>query len=348
MKTYKNLDDLIFELKNKGVTINDDKYAKNILEKYGYYSIVNSYKDIFKDNKGNYKKGVTFEEIVALFQFDLSIRHIFLKFIFEIEYKIKTSISELLCENYGLNDYLKVNNFDNNINSNIIKNMINIITEEINKQKDNHQAINHFYYTYGFIPPYVLVKILTLGQISKLYNILKQQDRQKISKQFGVSDKELMQIIKNITLVRNICCHNDRLFSYHSKFYLPLKKIHPNYKRGSTYSTNMFLILKSIQFILKSDSLETLIYQEIYKLKDNIKSVNIKLVLNLMGIPDTLKKYKIYDIDENGTIKIYDKFLYRNKVLSTKTKIKILSEYFYETIQNFDEKFNNLKISSII
>ena len=34
MKTYKNLDDLIFELKNKGVTINDDKYAKNILEKY--------------------------------------------------------------------------------------------------------------------------------------------------------------------------------------------------------------------------------------------------------------------------------------------------------------------------
>ena len=77
MKTYKNLDDLIFELKNKGVTINDDKYAKNILEKYGYYSIVNSYKDIFKDNKGNYKKGVTFEEIVALLQFDLSIKHIY-------------------------------------------------------------------------------------------------------------------------------------------------------------------------------------------------------------------------------------------------------------------------------
>ena len=56
MKTYKNLDDLIFELKNKGVTINDDKYAKNILEKYGYYSIVNSYKIYLKIIKATIKK----------------------------------------------------------------------------------------------------------------------------------------------------------------------------------------------------------------------------------------------------------------------------------------------------
>ena len=84
MKSYKNLDDLIIELKNKGVIIDDEKYAKIMLEKYGYYSIINSYKDIFKNNKNNYKKDVTFEEIISLFEFDLNIRHICLKYIFKI------------------------------------------------------------------------------------------------------------------------------------------------------------------------------------------------------------------------------------------------------------------------
>jgi len=38
-----------------------------VIEKYTYYSIVNSYKNIFKDDKNNYKDGVLFEEIYALF-----------------------------------------------------------------------------------------------------------------------------------------------------------------------------------------------------------------------------------------------------------------------------------------
>ena len=77
---------------------------------------------------------------------------------------------------------------------------IDIINEEIDKQKDNHEAVKHYYYTYGYVPPYVLVKILTLGEISRLYVMLKQEDRQKISKEFKISDKVLKQILKNLTL----------------------------------------------------------------------------------------------------------------------------------------------------
>lgn len=339
MKIYKNTDDLITELKNKGIIINDDKYAKEILNKYGYYSIINSYKDIFKNKNGVYKKNVTFEEIAALFEFDLNIRHICLKYIFQIELIMKTQISELLCENFGLANYLNYTNFDNNINHTLVQNTIAIINDEIDKQKNNHEAVNHYYYTYGFVPPYVLVKILTLGQISKLYSILKQKDRQKISKHFGLFDKELRQIMKNITLVRNICCHNERLFNYHSKFYLPLKKIYPNYKNVSAYSTNIFLILRTIQFILKSNSLEFMIYEEIFKLKEKIKCVNIKLVLDLMGIPNTLKKYVIYDIDTTEKVSFHNKFLFRNKNLTAKMEIKILSEFLSETTQNYNNTF---------
>ena len=39
MKTYKNTDDLILELRNKGLIINNEDYAKDMLKKYGRNSI---------------------------------------------------------------------------------------------------------------------------------------------------------------------------------------------------------------------------------------------------------------------------------------------------------------------
>ncbi len=43
-KTYKTTDELIEILESKKVSINDKNIAKYYIEKYSYYSIVNSYK----------------------------------------------------------------------------------------------------------------------------------------------------------------------------------------------------------------------------------------------------------------------------------------------------------------
>lgn len=78
---------------------------------------------------------------------------------------------------------------------------------------------------YGFVPPFVLVKILTFGVASSYYGLLKQSDRQAIAKYFKISDKLLKQILKNLTTIRNIAAHSDRLYNYTSKFYLSFKLI---------------------------------------------------------------------------------------------------------------------------
>ena len=339
MKSYKNLDDLIIELKNKGVIIDDEKYAKIMLEKYGYYSIINSYKDIFKNNKNNYKKDVTFEEIISLFEFDLNIRHICLKYIFKIELIMRTQISELLCKNFGLTNYLNPINFDNVVNYTFVQNTINVINEEIDKQKDNHEAVKHYYYTYGFVPPYVLVKILTLGQINKLYKVLKQSDRQSISKTFKLSDKALRQVMQNIIMVRNICCHNERFFSFHSKFTIP-PAIAANTQTPQKNSTDLYTIIKTIQYITKDEDLEYLIYEEILKLKEKLKSVNIKIILKLMGIPKSLKQFVINDIKHNEYIKYHNVYLYKNNnILSIKLQIKLLRDYFNSEKEDFNKLF---------
>ena len=134
---------------------------------------------------------------------------------------------------------------------------------------------------YGFIPPFVLIKVLTWGELSRLYSMLKQTDRQAISKEFKVPDNFLKQVMKNITMIRNICAHNDRMFSFHSKFLITFKIIDSNYNNKDN-STNVYMIMKSMQRLLdkdKSDEFERLINLEIEKLKKNIKSVDINLIL---------------------------------------------------------------------
>ena len=48
MKEYKNTNDLIDFLIAKGVKVNDRSFTFNTIEKYSYYSIVNTYKSILK------------------------------------------------------------------------------------------------------------------------------------------------------------------------------------------------------------------------------------------------------------------------------------------------------------
>ena len=103
--------------------------------------------------------------------------------------------------------------------------MINNIKIEIEKNYNKHPAITHYKDKYGFIPPFVLIKIMTMGEISRYYGLLKQNDRQRISKYFMLSDKILKQILLNVTLVRNFCAHNNRLYTFHSKFFISYKKL---------------------------------------------------------------------------------------------------------------------------
>ena len=102
LKEYKNNEQLIEYLISKKVVIDNKEQALKNIEKYSYYSIVNGYKSVFKEEDNNYKPNVTFEEIFALYEFDKNIKAIFLKFTLEIEVIIKSLIANTLAEKYGV------------------------------------------------------------------------------------------------------------------------------------------------------------------------------------------------------------------------------------------------------
>lgn len=286
-KEYKSNEELIEHLISNGVIIKNKEKALNNIEKYTYYSIVNTYKEVFK-NDGKYYSNVTFEEIYSLYDFDKNLKSIFLKYTLEIEQVVKSLISNVVSEKYGIEDYLKYSCFDQNANKDSIDKMIMSINEEIDKNCGKHAAISHYKNTYGFIPLFVLVKIMTMGQISRYYGLLKQEDRQRVSKYFGISDKLLKQILLNVTLVRNFSAHNNRLYTFHSKFFISFKLIDSAYSTSDN-STNLYMIMKCMEKLLDNDKKKKFIDQineEIDKLSKNLKVINIKTILNIIGFPN--------------------------------------------------------------
>ncbi len=288
MKQYKTNEELLNYLETKGVTINKRKLALKRLEKYTYYSIINSYKYNFKDSNNNYLPNVTFEEIFALYEFDKNIKLIMLKYTLEIETIIKSLISNHLASIYGIDDYLDVNNLDENASIKVRKKLIAKINKEINKNYGIHLSITHYQNNYGFVPPFVLTKVLTFGIISSYYGLLKQSDRQIIAKRFKISDVLLKQILRCLTNVRNICAHNDRLFCYRDKYTLKFKEIDAQYKSKDNL-TNLYMMIKSMQAILDKrqyNSLIKSIEKEIKKLDNKLNSINVKDILRIMGYPN--------------------------------------------------------------
>ena len=300
MKEYKTNENLIEYLSSKGVTISDKADALQKMERYTYYSIVNTYKSIFKDEEGNYIDNVTFDEIYALFEFDKGLKNIILKNCLEIETVIKSIMSNQILKVYGVKEYLNTSNWDSNINDDIKENLFNKINNEIEKDYNTHTAVTHYIDKYGFVPPFVLVKILTFGVASSYYGVLKQSDRQAVAKYFKISDKLLKQILKNLTTIRNVAAHSDRLYNYTSKFYLSFKLIDKEYIKSDNI-TNLYMVIRCMEKLLTNEQYDDLynsISKEIEKLDKNLNSILIDKVMNIMGFPMNNEQENEYNNNE--------------------------------------------------
>lgn len=286
MKKYKSNEELLDYIMLKGIIVNNKNDTIDKFQRYTYYSIINTYKEVFKKD-GKYINGVTFDEIFSLYEFDKNLKSIFLKYVLEVEIIVKALISNIISEKYGIENYLIVDNFDSKSNVELIKKLILNFNEEQAKNYGRHPAITHYLDKYGFVPPFVLTKIITFGQISRYYGLLKQEDRQKVSKYFGIPDKLLKQILINLTLARNISAHNDKLYTFRSKFLISYKLIDKKFNVIEK-STNFYMLMNCMKLILNSNQYNDFTNQindEINTLSKKLKSIRIQAILEIMGFP---------------------------------------------------------------
>ena len=248
---------------DKNLIITDKEYATDTLKQIGYFALIGGYKELFKNpTTQKYKDGTNFEDIVALYKFDENLRELFLKYILKIERHLRSVISYYFCEKYGEHQsfYLDENNFSIYPKySADVKRLVGELDKLVNQNSD-YAYINHHRNTYNNVPLWVLFNGITFGTLSKFYALMTQDLQFKVSREFNsLSEKQVGQILSVVTKFRNVCAHNERLFSYKTKNIIPNLPVHHALKiqrRGSTYDKgirDLFAIVIAFKYFLSAD-----------------------------------------------------------------------------------------------
>ena len=103
----------INNLKSKGLLIDDEDYAKSILNDISYFRLVKAYSLGLKPRNGNYLKDVFFCDIFNLYLFDSNFRQLIFPFIEKIEINLRCRIANYFSDKYGIFGYEDHNNFIN-------------------------------------------------------------------------------------------------------------------------------------------------------------------------------------------------------------------------------------------
>lgn len=260
-KPFLSFSDQITHLeKNKNLIISDYDFAQSMLQQIGYFSLIGGYKTPFKNpTTKKYKDGTSFENIVALYKFDENLRELFLKYILQIERHLRSLLSYYFTEKYGEQQahYLDSANYTKNLYYHAdVARLITTLGNLANRNSD-YPYINHQRNAYGNVPLWVLVNGITFGTLSKFYSCTTQDLKIKISKNFDkVNEKQLEQYLRVITKFRNVCAHNERLYSYQTCNDIPNTVLHQKLcipKNGTQYiygKRDLFAVVIAFRYLL--------------------------------------------------------------------------------------------------
>ena len=246
-----------------------------------------------------FNNGTTFDELYAAFLFDRHIRNIMFKNILIVENNIKSIMSYQLSKKYGFKekDYLNPENFTKDpLREKQVYDVISKMKRQIRVNGKQHSATQHYMYNYGYIPMWVLVKVLSFGLISELYSILKTDDKNAISGTYAVDAEEMSIYLNLLSNFRNICAHEDILYDHRTQrsisdtdfhYKLDIEKDEEGiYKYGKNDLFAMTIILK--QMLNESEFVDFVreVEYEINLLDSRLNTVSLNSILNRMGFPD--------------------------------------------------------------
>lgn len=297
-------------IQHKNLIISDQQKAVSTLEYIGYFSLIGGYKTPFiNPMTRKYENSATFEDILALYEFDKNLRHLIFKYICTFESHMRQLASYAFCQIHGENQvaYLSTSSYNvTNKNQYQVQKLIKTLGYQANQNNDKSYLV-HQRKTYKNVPLWVIMNTLTFGQLSHFYAYLPYNIQTDISKAFPtINEHELGKYLETLTLFRNVCAHNERLYCYRlGNQDFPDKSIHQKLgipKKGSQYlqgKKDLFGLVIAFRYLLsKQDYI--LFKKELNKLIDAFcKNSGVIIrddLLSMMGFPsnwNNITRYKL-------------------------------------------------------
>ena len=300
-KEFRTLDEQIDILRNKGLTINDEESAKDVLLRENYF-FINGYRSIFYTKDRKFIKGTTFEELYSVFLFDRTFRNILFKNLLIIENNIKSIISYQLSKKYGYkeSDYLKPSNFNQDFKDNRrVVDVINKMKRQIRVNGEKHTATFHYISKYGYIPLWILVKVLSFGLINELYGILKEEDKKEIANIYGLDPETLKIYLSLLANYRNLCAHEDIVYEHKTQVSIPdtkyhsmlnIEKVDGEYVKGKNDIFAVVMMFKEMLSKSKFSDFMDETNRAIKVFNKNVGVIENNVLLERMGFPNNYEE----------------------------------------------------------
>ncbi|ARM67824.1 Abi family protein [Staphylococcus caprae] len=104
-KPYLSCKEQIILLKDRGLIIDDEKFALMQLETISYYSLINSYSHFFKQKSNEFfVKGTHFRDLFHCYQNDMRLKNLYFKYLILIEQSLKNNVAAVVAKNFGVNE----------------------------------------------------------------------------------------------------------------------------------------------------------------------------------------------------------------------------------------------------
>ena len=297
IKSFKTIDQQITILRGKGLIIDDNDETRNLLLRENYF-FISGYRHFFETSKDKFIKGTTFEELYGIFIFDRKLRNIFFKNLLVIENNVKSILSYELSQVYGANDkeYLMPKNYTNDpMQVRQVHDVLNKVNRQIRINGTGHSATYHYITNYGYVPMWILVKVISFGLMSEYYDILKDADKARIANIYKLDSVTFSTYLHILSNYRNLCAHEDILYEHKTQRAIPdtkyhemlnIEKVDDEYKYGKD---DLFAVIIIFKQLLSQDEFKEMFNEISYEFdildgKTNIIPTN--KLLNKIGFPD--------------------------------------------------------------
>ncbi|MDE5568263.1 MAG: Abi family protein [Muribaculaceae bacterium] len=282
-KKATTVDRQIAILRERGLIINDEAKAKEILLDIGYYRLgfywfpfEKSYPVKQKRNH-QFKAGAKFEDAVALYYFDNDLRNIVVPYLHRIEVNLRTNIIYHVSNHYA----------DKPVWFSDRTVMSERFIEELPLRYDNlrrNEALRRHHAKYPsdkYAPAWKTLEYMTFGEMLYLFdNMLDENLREMVAARYSITNLAVFSSqMQAVRMLRNVCAHGHNLFDYHFS-----KSIKPGHIKGMSASQRNDISggLIVVGYILRNIS-STRSEEFIQKIKNLIASPRFDSIRPIIG-----------------------------------------------------------------
>lgn len=227
-------------LEERGLSIINQTSEIHLLERIGYYTLINGYSKPFmyvdENGEEKYVKDTTMNDIYMQYTIDYELHNLLFPIMTEIENHLKTVLGIVVSKYYGINDkdenepgylkdadisYLDISNYQYSLKS---KKALRNIKKHSRETRANPTA--YYRDKKNHIPPWILFRNIYLWHANSFYRMLHPSHKIEVCLEFisninednkEISMKVFADSFEVLREFRNCIAHGNRLYAFNSK-----------------------------------------------------------------------------------------------------------------------------------